>query len=255
MKYLKDIKVVYKKSLSDTIYKIKKNPVVLFFPLIFSVLISLSNRAFGSLLQVGGLYISFLTPVLYALILSIYLDMLSDLMYYDRVHIGNFKSSFRNYFGPIYSVYFVLILINWVVLMFFRSSYYLTYIIWTAIFLIFNPIVETIYLKDESYISAYSYCLNFMKDNFIHWLIPLVVYVGIQHFLGFSFLEYISDEAIITLPIGRGFSLDIFRGPASYYIKYLIVEIITGFYIIFRGNLFKILSNSTMRKRQYMGEI
>src|SRR5699024_5578287 len=152
---------VYKKSLSDTIYKIKKNPVVLFFPLIFSVLISLSNRAFGSLIQVGGLYISFLTPVLYALILSIYLDMLSDLMYYDRVHIGNFKSSFRNYFGPIYSVYFVLILINWVVLMFFRSSYYLTYIIWTAIFLIFNPIVETIYLKDESYISAYSYCLNF----------------------------------------------------------------------------------------------
>ena len=60
MKYLNDIKTVYKKSLSETVFKIKKNPVVLFFPLIFSVLISLSDRVFGSLLHVGGLYISFL---------------------------------------------------------------------------------------------------------------------------------------------------------------------------------------------------
>lgn len=255
MKYLNDIKVVYKKSLSDTIFKIKKNPIVLFFPLIFSILISLSNRIFGSLHQAGSMYVSFLIPVLYALILSVYLDMLSDLMYYDRVRIGNFKSSFRNYFGSIYSVYFVLILMNWIVIMLFRGNYYLSYIIWTVVFLVFNPIIETIYLKDESYISAYKYCLNFMKDNFIHWLIPLVIYIGIQHILGFSFLEYISDEAIITLPIGRGFSLDIFSGDAIYYIKYFAVEIITGLYIIFRGNLFKILSNSTIRKRQYMGEI
>ena len=255
MNYIKDLKLVYGKALEETIIRIKKNPLVLILPLIFSALISLINKFFGSFVSVGSIYVSFLVPVLYALVLSVYYDMLSDVMYYNRLGVSNLNSSFRRYFGPIYSVYFVLIMISWLSLALFRTNYILNLIMWLAIFIIFNPIVETIYLKDESYLSAYSYCANFMKENFVHWLIPLAIYMGIQALLGFSLVEFITDKAIIVLPVGRSFSLNILNFGPTYIIKYLLVEILTGFYIIFRGNLFKILSTGTMRKRQYMGEL
>lgn len=253
--YLKDLKLVYTRSLEETFIRIRKNPLVLILPLIFSLLLSIVNRVFGSFVSIGNLYVSFLTPVLYALILSVYLEMLSDVMYYNRLHIRNINSSFRNYFGAVYSVYFVLILANWVTLAVIGRNYMLNLVFWSIVFVIFNPIIETIYLKDESYISAYSYCLNFMKENFIHWIIPLSIYLVVQNLLGYSILDLITDDAIIALPIGRKFSLNLFNLDIIYFLKYFIVEILTGFYIIFRGNLFKILSTTTKRKREYMGDV
>lgn len=253
MEIIKDLKMIYSKAIKETISKIKKNPIVILLPLIFSIILSFVSILLSK--AGGGYYIGFIIPLVYALILSVYYDMLSDLIYYNRVRISNIGPSSKRYFVSIYSIYFVLMIFNILSTMLFAYNQTLTIIFWAIIFIVFNPVIESIYLKGEHYVSAFSYSANFMKENFIQWIIPLVVFMLLQLALGFSIISYIMDNGIINLSIGTKISFNMISGNILYYVKYLILELLTGFYIVFRGNLFKILSSSTMRKRKYMGDI
>ena len=59
----------------------------------------------------GGL-MGFVTPLLTSLILSSYFSVLSDLIYYNRISFRNFSKTFMAYFASIYSVYFILMIIS-----------------------------------------------------------------------------------------------------------------------------------------------
>lgn len=253
MNIVNDIVSVYKKAFTEAKLKISKNPMVLFLPLIFSLIISATGQYSGLLLSGTGIFGGFIRPIIDALILSILYDMLSNVIYYDRLSFKGLKRAATSYFGAIYSVYFILILVSWI-LRYMGNIFLLSPIVWIIIFVVFNPISEAVYIKDESYISAFVYSFDFMKKNFIHWMIPVVIFGFILAIMGYTpgyYLGTFSQTSIINIPVGimpgyralgRGISL-----------QYFIAEIIAGFYIIFRGCLFKILSTSTMRKRQYMG--
>ena len=203
-----------------------------------------------------GTIIGFIIPLLTSLILSSYFSVLSDLIYYNRISFRNFSKTFMAYFASIYSVFFILMIIS-----FFMPGIGVmmgaTTLVGAVITLALNPIAESIYIRGEYYTSAYTHSLEFMKENFLLWTIPFLIYLGILHLLGFDFAFMIVSNSIVDLPLGQeimtGLSYTSPLDPQN--IKILLASIITAVYAIFRGNLYRILVGSTRRKRAYMGEL
>ena len=121
--------------------------------------------------------------------------------------------------------------------------------------IVLNPIAESIYIRGEYYTSAYSHCVEFMKENFLLWIIPFIIYLILLRILGLSIENYILTSNIIDIPLGLNTESLVVLGFDIQNLKQLLIIVLTGVYAIFRGCLYKILHNSTRRKRAYMGEI
>lgn len=255
MNFFDDLVMVYKKAINETILKINKNPLVLILPLIYSLIYKVVMSAFSiAIAPVLGFLSGFILPIISSLILSSYYSQLSDVIFYNRLNFRNFKDTFKEYFASIYSVYFILILISW--LMPALSAMGPLYLVVSLILLLaFNPIAESIYIRGEYYTSAYSHSLEFMKENFVLWILPFIIYIIILNLLGVPFQNYILTSGIIDIPLGLNTEGTIIMGASIVNIKQIIIILVTAIYAIFRGNLYKILHNSTRRKRAYMGEI
>lgn len=257
MNFFEDLQLVYKKAGKDTLLKIKKAPHFLIFPFVYGVIYMLGMVLIGKLFARSyGTIIGFIIPLLTSLILSSYFSVLSDLIYYNRISFRNFSKTFMAYFASIYSVFFILMIIS-----FFMPGIGVmmgaTTLVGAVITLALNPIAESIYIRGEYYTSAYTHSLEFMKENFLLWTIPFLIYLGILHLLGFDFAFMIVSNSIVDLPLGQeimtGLSYTSPLDPQN--IKILLASIITAVYAIFRGNLYRILVGSTRRKRAYMGEL
>ena len=257
MNFFEDLQLVYKKAGKDTLLKIKKAPHFLIFPFIYGVVYMLGMVLIGKLFARSyGTIIGFIIPLLTSLILSSYFSVLSDLIYYNRISFRNFSKTFMAYFASIYSVFFILMIIS-----FFMPGIGVmmgaTTLVGAVITFALNPIAESIYIRGEYYTSAYTHSLEFMKENFLLWTIPFLIYLGILHLLGFDFAFMIVSNSIVDLPLGQeimtGLSYTNPLDPQN--IKILLASIITAVYAIFRGNLYRILVGSTRRKRAYMGEL
>lgn len=257
MNFFEDLQLVYKKAGQDTILKIKKAPQFLIFPFIYGILYTFAVTIIGTVVGASlGMFAGFIIPIVTSLILSSYFSVLSDLIYYNRISFRNFSKTFMAYFASIYSVYFILMIISFLVpaISFVNGAYLL---LPALITLALNPIAESIYIRGEYYTSAYTHSLSFMKENFLLWTIPFLIYLGILHLLGFNFAMMISSNSIVDLPLGENIMTGLsYLNPLNpYNIKVLIASIITAVYAIFRGNLYRILVGSTRRKRAYMGEL
>lgn len=255
MNFFDDLAMVYKKAASETLSKIGKNPLVLLLPLVYIVIYKLAMGVFSvAIAPVLGFLSGFILPVISSFILSSYYSQLSDVIFYNRLNFKNFKDSFKEYFASIYSVYFILILISW--LMPALSSVGPLYMLVSLILVVaFNPIAEAIYIRGEYYTNAYRHSIEFMKENFLLWILPFVIYLVILNVLGVGFENYILTSGIIDIPLGLNTETTVVMGFDINNIKEVIIILVTAVYAIFRGNLYKILHNSTRRKREYMGEI
>ncbi len=257
MNFFEDLQLVYKKAGQDTLLKIKKAPQFLIFPFIYGIIYTLGFFLIGNFLGMflGGL-MGFVTPLLTALILSSYFSVLSDLIYYNRISFRNFSKTFMEYFASIYSVFFILMIISFL-MPGIGGAMGATTLVGALITIALNPIGESIYIRGEYYTSAYTHSLEFMKENFLLWTIPFLIYLGILQLLGFDFAMMISSNSIVDIPLGENIMTGLsYLNPIDpYNIKVLIASIITAIYAIFRGNLYRILVGSTRRKRAYMGEL
>ncbi len=240
---LNDLQMVYSKAKRETMSRMKNNPIMIIMPAAYSVLLYYANMLMGNVMRgVGGFAYGFITPIITVLVLSSYYEMLSDLNAFGRISFRNFKNSFTRNFASIYSVLFIMFIINNLL----NLSFSLLAIVTIGIFVVFNPIAEAIYIRGESYVEAYSYSANFMKENIIQWGLPLALYLVIVLVLTNLGVVGSMLSDVVSIPIGVSYGItDVAR--------FMIIEVITAFYVVFRGSLFNILSKSTMRKRAYMG--
>ena len=147
MNFFEDLKMVYKKAFKDTTVKIKSSPIFLILPLVYGVLYTLATTLIGTVFGLNlGVIAGFIIPLVTSFILSSYFSVLSDLIYYNRISFRNFKNTFMAYFASIYSVYFILILISWIMPAF-GGNTSIFILISIVINLAINPIAESIYIR------------------------------------------------------------------------------------------------------------
>ena len=249
MDYLNDLIYVNKDSFKKTITSLKSNWLIIFTGLVYTFLNIIVYKIIGTLF-VGPLYIisGFISAIVSSSLISNYLNLLFNIINYNRFSFEDFKSGFTAFLWKIYGVFFIAylgqLLLSLVSNILGAGAVVLNFVIWIIVVILFNPLPEIIYLKYKSPTESITDSIKFMQENWLNWLVPNIVFFTILYVvtgnLQFGiFNTHISFNMIFTL---------------KNIIIYILGQIIFSFTMIYRGHLFKLLNGSTRRKRMFMNK-
>lgn len=207
----------------------------------------LINELFVGILSIiGGLVIALAT----ASLVSNYLYLLQNIIRTKNFTLEDFKHGFTAFLRKVYGV----LIIGWIANLLYSMllapllgglGTIISIIIPFAVFILLNPLPECVYLKYDDPWGTIVYAFEFIKENWLEWFIPNVVFIGILYLLIGNIqlnLFMINFASTINLSI---YSILI----------YIIGQIIFSFFMIYRGVLFDKLSTSTRRKRIFMRDL
>lgn len=256
MEFIKDIIYVNKMTGKKAMDLFLKNWLIIFTGLIYTTInivayIVASPFLFIPLLNiVAGIALYFLSVGL----ISSYLYILYSIIKYKKFEIKDIKRGFKVYFYEVSRVLFIgyiagILAFRLVVPVLASSiggyldTATIINIIMIIVLVVINPLPEVIYQKGHTGLDGIRYTFEYTKENWIEWLIPNAVLVGL--------LYIITGNTVTNL-----FSTGISVGSNLLSLKgiglYLIGQIIFSFTMIYRGVLFDMLSTSTRRKRMFM---
>lgn len=249
MDYIKDLIYVNKATAKKTVNSLKTNWIIIFTGIIYTILnivaFSIIGRLFvGPLFIVSGIIMAIITSSF----ISNYLYLLFNVINYNRITINDFKEGFTYFIWKIYGVLFIAYLGEMILSFISRilgpGAVALNLIIGFAILILFNPIPETLYIKDLRPLDSLTYTMEFMQENWLNWLIPNAV---------FMFLIYSLTGNMLLGLFNTHIGFNMFFSARNILI-YLLGQIIFSFAMIYRGHLYKLLSGSTRRKRMFMNK-
>lgn len=243
MEIIRDIILVNREVSRKTVSSFKKNWILIFTGIVYMILnIFIFNILRVLLAGPISIFSGIIVLIINSALISNYLYLLHNIIYYNRVTITNFKDGFFYYLRKIYGIFFIA----WVVdlaLSFITgivgSGYFnINRIVNISMFIFLNALPETVYLKNLDSAESVSYALEFMKDNWINWLIPNAVFIIILwpltgRVFGQIFTTYVNTGSII---------------------KGALAQVIFTIAMIYRGHLYKILSTGNRRKRMFMNQ-
>lgn len=252
---LKDLYYINKKSLTKTVYLLIKNWPIVFTGIVYSILGIIVTTILG--LFMTNFILRFFTGIVSILAMSAigsnYLHLMFKIVKHEKFTFQDFKDGFTVYLRELWTIFFVIWIVNMLLGMIIipilggllRSvitSATLYIIIYLLGFILLNPLPETVYQKHYSSLDSFPYAFNFVKENWLEWFLPNIVFGAIMYFaLGriFTNILFMSFGFMSGLSFGEIFTSVLALGVLS-------------FVMIYRGILFEILSTSTRRKRMFM---
>jgi len=183
-------------------------------------------------------------------VISDYLYVIEFILKHERFSWHAFKVGYKVYFRNIFGTLFVLYLVNYGIGLFIspvlRIIPFGGLIIWLlqfAIVLVINPLPEVFYQKKYDELDSLNYSIHFMKKNPFSWIIPNII-LGLGTY--FIYKGAFSLVSILTYSLSYVISL-----PIIVVVVAILLQVVVGFSLVYRGYLFNILDNSTRRKRLF----
>jgi hypothetical protein len=183
-------------------------------------------------------------------VISDYLYVIEFILKHERFSWDAFKVGYKVYFRNIFGTLFVLYLVNYGIGLFISPILSILpfggLIIWLiqlGIVLILNPLPEVFYQKKYDELDSLNYSIFFMKKNPIDWIVPNIV-LGLGTY--FVYRSVFSLVSILTYSLSYAVSL-----PIIVIVVAILLQVVVGFSLVYRGYLFNILDNSTRRKRLF----
>lgn len=251
MDIIKDIIYVNKTTAKNTFKDFNKNWYIIFTGIIYTILNLIIYSLISNIFR-GPLYIlsGFITIIVSSSFISNYLYLLFNIINYDRIRFQDFKDGFTAFIRKIYGVLFISYIANLLLSLFVGSLRTgvgnITTLIFLLAFVIFNALPETIYLKQYNPWDSVVYSFEYMKENWFNWILVNIVFLG---------LLYIVTGDILINIFNTHISVNIFRLLSiKEIIIYIIGQSIFSIMMIYRGHMYKILSTSTRRKREFMNK-
>ncbi|HLR20947.1 MAG TPA: hypothetical protein VK087_02980 [Tissierellaceae bacterium] len=251
MDIIKDIIYVNKKTVKNSFQSFKKSWYIIFTGIVYTILNLLIFNLVSSIFR-GPLSIllGFILAIVSSSFISNYLYLLFNIVNYDRVTFQDFKDGFTALIWKIYGVFFISyianLLLSLVIEPLGNEVGNINSLLYLLAFVILNALPETLYLKSyrpwDSIVSTF----EFMKDNWLNWIIPNIVFLG---------LLYMITGNVVTDILNTHISINVFSLlSVKGIIMYIIGQSIFSFMMIYRGHMYKILSTSTRRKREFMNK-
>lgn len=256
VEFLKDI-IYINKMAGKKVYELfLKNWLIIFTGLIYSTITIVINIMLTPffMIPIFNILAGFALYFISAALLSSYFYILYSVIKYQKFEFQDIKRGLRTYLYEITRILFIgwiagMVAFNVVVPILsnsmggYLSPTTLTNIITIIVLIALNPLPEVIYLKRRTGLEGIQYTFEYMKENWIEWMIPNIILLGL--------LYMVTGKIMISL-----FSTGISFNPSILTIRtlglYLIGQIIFSFTMIYRGVLMEILSTSTRRKRMFM---
>lgn len=250
MNLLDDIAYVTKNAASKTFGNIKNNWQVIFVGLAYALLaitiIFLMNFILAGPIGIFG---GIIMVIVESALISSYLYVLSNVITYNRFRWKDIKYGITQYIWKVYGVIFVFyiagLLLNLAARILGPIFYTFYWILPIVVFIVFNPLPEVIYTKERDPLETLAYCLEFMKENWLNWLIPNLV---------FFFLSYLTLSGLFAIIGTTWLKLSITTMFLSL-LGFIASGVVISVAMLYRGNLFQMLSTSSRRKRQFMRKI
>ncbi len=190
-----------------------------------------------------GIFGGIITVIVESAIISSYLFVLQNVLNYGRFRIRDIKNGFTYYLWKIYGVIFLIFILNLILSLLSNligsGIIWLSAIIYIGGLIFLNPLPETIYIKSLDTWESVQYSIEFIKENWFNWLVPNFIFLVIL--LTLSFRSF-------------GLRILLFRIRGGI-LTYVITAVLISIIMIYRGHLYKILSGSTARKRQFMRKL
>lgn len=232
--------------IKKTVYALKNNLsiILLGIPYIAAIMALLSIA--GSMGFLSGIIIF----VGLSALASNYLYIIENIITYGTFSKEDFQNGFKVYLRKVY----ILLLIYWFfqftvsmflgdILMFVPLLGFVFKIFGFALAVALSALPEVVYQKYFGDFENVTYAFDFFKENWKEWGIPNAVLLLVGY--------------VIYFVVGKIMMLFVGLDPVVYgFVNFLIfsvaIQAILAFGMIYRGYLFKVLSVSSKRKREYM---
>ena len=245
MDFLADIIYMNRTIAKTALTSLYKNWVIIFtgiFYITISVIIS-------SLLSFFWILAGLVLIIVSSALISNYLHLLDCIIKRDRLGWHDFKDGFTIYLRKVWGISFL----GWVASFGLNSfilpilsigipGFTLSMIVNFLIFLLLNPLPETVYQQNYNPWESITYTVGFIKENWLEWFVPNLVLLGGLYLLTGNLLMGVFNTYVVSTRIlsirGLGF--------------FIIGQIWFSYMMIYRGYLYELLSTSTRRKRLFM---
>lgn len=244
MNIIQDIIGVNKEIIPKGIKLTLNNWPIIFTGFVYAIILGVLWRVAFMFSILAGIIITLVQGALF----SNYLYLIENIIRYGKIDFEDFKSGFKVYTGKIYGILVVIWFVNYGAGLFLRPllNIQLGFIsLWTIFlivaFILLNCLPEVIYQKHCHVADSFTYSFEFIKENWLDWLLPNVILLGAFVWLTGSGLN---PSAIL----GRG----LFALSTQSIIGYAVGQLLLSFIMVYRGLLFNILSTTSRRKRMFM---
>lgn len=250
MNFLEDMIDINKGVLDKTMKSFIKNWIIIFTGIVYTIINLLAFNLLG-LIFAGPL--SILSGIAFALlrssIASNYLYLLFNIVNYNRLTTNNFKEGFTYYIRKMYGIFFVAyigrLLLTTITPLLGGIGNYLNISVYLLMAIALNALPETVYSKSYDSWESILYALEFLKENWLNWLVPNALF--------YAAIYLISGNLLLNV-FNTHLEFNFSTAPL-YIVIYAIAQTVFSFMMIYRGHLYKILSTSTRRKRMFMKKI
>lgn len=228
---LRDFRQVSKKALIETLSKFKKMYIAFIFIVLRTIF---ENIRLGAIFG-GNMLAGLIEYLIEILILAYLLQALRSVVLYGNTGKKSLENSVGIFWSPLISSFFYVYLIEMMVQM-------LTYPISKGVFIFFmaalrfllSALLEEIYINGRSGMTAVKESAQFVCDNILTYGIYSLVYVWIEFYMSYNYSISLSNIDI------NNFGM------------VLLLSLITSFFYLFKGNLFKELNDHSYRQRKFM---
>jgi len=246
MSFIDDFLEINYEVIKKTMFALKNNLsiILLGIPYIAGVMALFSIA--GSM----GFFAGIVLFVGLSAIASNYLYIIENILTYGKFSREDFQNGFQVYLRKIY----ILLLIYWFfqftvnmflgdIFMFVPFLAFVFMILKFALAVALSALPEVVYQKYFGDFENVTYAFDFFKENWKEWGIPNAILLMVGYFV-----YYVVGKFMLLF---SGLNPTVFAF-ISFLIFSIAIQAILAFGMIYRGYLFKILSVSSKRKREYM---
>ncbi len=228
MDYIKDIGLILNEGLHKLPNYLRYIPLMVAIQVVVSLLMEGSLLVIGGIGVVGGILLAIIRAGLY----SLYLFGLRHAMDLNNYKSMRIQEGLMYHFRDVYVAFFVIYILQLL-----ASTVGIPYFD-LILMVVFSALPEAIYLGTSYGFDNLTEALEFIKENWYFW-IPLTFLMG-------AALSAVGYGTTLFVPILFG------RLNATFIVRTILHLLLWTIFALIRGVLFKIMYQSSMRKRKYM---
>lgn len=249
MNIINDLLLVNKEVLGKTRQTITRNWEVLLMGVVYAVMSLVAGMLVSSLLRGLGIIAGIIYALVESAIISSYLFVLHNVILYNRFRWKDIQHGLTYFIRKVYGVLFIFylasLILNFLSGILGTFVVLVTFLLGIAALVLFNPLPEALYIKEMDSLQSVMYCIDFLKENWLNWLVPNgIVIAALYMTTGRIMSSGLNPFRQITVGFGTGTLVSMVVG-----------SIILSLFMVYRGHLFKLLSTSTLRKRMFMRKL
>lgn len=217
-------------------------PQALFIPFVLGIVAFFGRRAI-TILPGGGFLRGLLSYFLIIALLTI-----GYTTYEEVITLGRLPKKIlwnQLYFSTLTCVFFAFAILDMAVVKAGSLGLILPFILAFAL----QTLPEEIYLGNGRQFDVFSQSFCRTRENYLHLWTPYLAYLVLRNLLIHPGM-WNAGADLMSLPLGVG--AQIFQKAIHpYTLRLILVDLLTGYAMIFRGHLFQIIAKTTKRSRNY----